>query len=71
MAYGRSTEYVKAAIELYSGKWFEYTYPVATNVGGPVSGMEYPGIVFCGATKARAAVCGTLPTMSLAITGSR
>lgn len=46
-AYGRSTEYVKAAIELYSGKWFEYTYPVATNVGGPVSGMEYPGIVFC------------------------
>ncbi|WP_204985859.1 M1 family metallopeptidase [Mucilaginibacter psychrotolerans] len=46
-AYGRSTEYVKASIELYSGKWFEYTYPVATNVGGPVSGMEYPGIVFC------------------------
>jgi hypothetical protein len=46
-AYGRSTEYVKTAIELYSGKWFEYTYPVATNVGGPVSGMEYPGIVFC------------------------
>ncbi|MFA6082946.1 M1 family metallopeptidase [Mucilaginibacter sp.] len=46
-AYGRSTEYVKAAIELYSAKWFEYTYPVATNVGGPVSGMEYPGIVFC------------------------
>ncbi|OOQ61818.1 M1 family metallopeptidase [Mucilaginibacter pedocola] len=46
-AWGRSTEYVKASIELYSGKWFEYTYPVATNVGGPVSGMEYPGIVFC------------------------
>lgn len=46
-AYGRSTEYVKNSIELYSGKWFEYTYPVATNIGGPVSGMEYPGIVFC------------------------
>lgn len=46
-AWGRSTEYVKASIELYSAKWFEYTYPVATNVGGPVSGMEYPGIVFC------------------------
>ncbi|MBD1391975.1 M1 family metallopeptidase [Mucilaginibacter glaciei] len=46
-AYSRSTEYVKASIELYSAKWFEYTYPVATNIGGPVSGMEYPGIVFC------------------------
>lgn len=45
--YGRSTEYVKNAMELYSGKWFEYTYPVATNVAGIVGGMEYPGIVFC------------------------
>lgn len=47
-AWGRSTEYVKAAIELYSSKWYEYTYPVATNVAGTVGGMEYPGIVFCG-----------------------
>jgi len=47
-AWGRSTEYVKNAIELYSKQWFEYTYPVATNVGGIVGGMEYPGIVFCG-----------------------
>ena len=47
-AWSRSTEYVKAAIELYSDKWFPYTYPVATNVAGTVSGMEYPGIVFCG-----------------------
>ena len=47
-AWGRSTEYVKGAIELYSSKWFEYTYPVATNVAGIVGGMEYPGIVFCG-----------------------
>ncbi|WP_461451910.1 M1 family metallopeptidase [Mucilaginibacter sp.] len=47
-AWSRSTEYVKAAIELYSDKWFPYTYPVATNVAGSVSGMEYPGIVFCG-----------------------
>jgi len=49
-AWSRSTEYVKAAIELYSDKWFPYTYPVATNVAGTVSGMEYPGIVFCGMT---------------------
>ena len=47
-AWGRSTEYVKGAIELYSSKWYEYTYPVATNVAGTVGGMEYPGIVFCG-----------------------
>jgi len=47
-AWSRSTEYVKGAIELYSKEWFEYTYPVATNVAGNVGGMEYPGIVFCG-----------------------
>jgi hypothetical protein len=47
-AWGRSTEYVKNCIELYSKEWYEYTYPVATNVGGTVGGMEYPGIVFCG-----------------------
>ncbi|MBS1528871.1 MAG: M1 family metallopeptidase [Bacteroidetes bacterium] len=46
-AWGRSTEYVKNCIELYSKEWFEYTYPVATNVAGTVGGMEYPGIVFC------------------------
>ena len=46
--WGRSTEYVKNCIELYSTEWFEFTYPVATNVAGSVAGMEYPGIVFCG-----------------------
>jgi len=46
--YERSTEFVKASIEYYSNWLYEYTYPVATNVGGTVSGMEYPGIVFCG-----------------------
>jgi hypothetical protein len=43
----RSTEMVKGSIEHYSKKWFEYPYPVATNVAGIVGGMEYPGIVFC------------------------
>jgi hypothetical protein len=43
----RSTEMVKASIEHYSEKWFEYPYPAATNVAGIVGGMEYPGIVFC------------------------
>ncbi|MCC9074173.1 M1 family metallopeptidase [Flavobacterium sp. F-65] len=46
-AWGRSTEYTKGAIENYSNKWFEYPYPVATNVAGNEGGMEYPGIVFC------------------------
>lgn len=46
-AWGRSTEYTKAAIEHYSSKWYEYTYPAATNVAGNEGGMEYPGIVFC------------------------
>jgi hypothetical protein len=43
----RSTEMVKASIEHYSVKWFEYPYAAAVNVAGIVSGMEYPGIVFC------------------------
>ncbi len=46
-AWSRSTEYTKTSIENYSKRWFEYPYPVATNVAGIVGGMEYPGIVFC------------------------
>ncbi len=46
--YGRGAEYVKASIEHYSNKWFEYPYPMAINVASNVGGMEYPGIVFCG-----------------------
>ena len=44
----RATEYTKAAIEGYSKRWFEFPYDNATNVASNVSGMEYPGIVFCG-----------------------
>lgn len=47
-AYGRGVEFVKSSIEHYSGKWFEYPYPMAVNIASNVSGMEYPGIVFCG-----------------------
>ncbi len=47
--WSRSTEFVKGAIEHYSAKWFVFPYPNAVNVAGPVGGMEYPGIVFCGA----------------------
>ncbi|MEO5647014.1 MAG: M1 family metallopeptidase [Chitinophagaceae bacterium] len=47
-AWSRSTEYVKASLEHYSKKWFPYPYPSAVNVASNISGMEYPGIVFCG-----------------------
>lgn len=48
-AWGRSTEYIKKSIEYNSKKWYEFPYPAATAVAGIVGGMEYPGIVFCGA----------------------
>ena len=47
-AWGRSTEYIKASLENYSKRWFEYPYNTATNVASNVGGMEYPSIVFCG-----------------------
>ena len=43
----RSTEYTKAAIEFYSENYYEYPYPVATNVATNVNGMEYPSVSFC------------------------
>lgn len=54
----RSTEMVKGSIEHYSQMWFEYPYPVATNVAGVVGGMEYPGIVFCSYSDAGASLWG-------------
>ncbi len=54
----RSTEYTKASIEFYSKQLFEFPYPVATNVAGIVGGMEYPGIVFCGAGATGAGLWG-------------
>lgn len=47
LGWKRATEFTKAALEGYSQRWFPYTYPNAVNVAGSVSGMEYPGIVFC------------------------
>ena len=54
----RSTEMVKASVEHYSHKWFEYPYPTAINVAGVVGGMEYPGIVFCSYKDAGAELWG-------------
>lgn len=57
-AWNRSTEYTKHSIEFYSNYLYTYPYPVATNVAGNVSGMEYPGIVFCGVNASRVSLWG-------------
>ncbi|MBS1611149.1 MAG: M1 family metallopeptidase [Bacteroidetes bacterium] len=54
----RSTEMVKGSIEFNSAKWYEFPYPVATNVAGTVGGMEYPGIVFCSSGASGAGLWG-------------
>jgi len=54
----RSTEFTKGCIEHYSQKWYPYPYPVAVNVASDVNGMEYPGIVFCGALDERESLWG-------------
>jgi hypothetical protein len=46
-AWGRSTEYLKYSMEIYSKKYFEYPWNSAVNVSGVALGMEYPGIIFC------------------------
>lgn len=46
-AWGRSTEYLKHSVEDFSKNWYEFPYPVAVNVAGPVGGMEYPALAFC------------------------
>ncbi len=44
----RSTEYLKSSVELYSKKYFEFPWNTAYSIGGPISGMEYPGLTFNG-----------------------
>ena len=50
--WSRSTEYLKHAVEEFSRRWYPYPWPAAVSVAGPVSGMEYPGIVFDGMDEA-------------------
>ncbi|MEO6405023.1 MAG: M1 family aminopeptidase, partial [Ferruginibacter sp.] len=45
-AWTRSTEYLKAAIEIYSKNFFEYPWNVAVSNAGITGGMEYPGMIF-------------------------
>lgn len=47
-AWGRSTEFVKDAVQNFSRRWYPFPWPAAINVGGPTGGMEYPGMAFDG-----------------------
>jgi hypothetical protein len=46
-SWGRSTEYLKNSMEIYSAAYFEYPWNSAVSVSGVALGMEYPGIIFC------------------------
>ncbi len=43
----KDVEYMRHTFKYYSLTYYHFPYPVATNVGGIVGGMEYPMIVFC------------------------
>ena len=53
-----STQMLRTAIEGYNRRWFEYPYPVATNVSGAEGGMEYPMIIFCRGRSSEAGLYG-------------
>lgn len=53
-AWSRSTEYLKAGIEIYSKNFFEYPWNNAVSSAGITAGMEYPGIIFNNYTMAKA-----------------
>ena len=42
----RSTEYMLHSLQYYSNMWSRYPYPVAINVAGRVTGMDYPMVLF-------------------------
>src|SRR5437764_10693716 len=44
-AWTRSTEYLKASIEIYSKNFFEYPWNTAVSSAGITAGMEYPGMI--------------------------
>lgn len=46
-SWGRSTEYLKHSIEIYSKAYIEYPWNSASSISGVALGMEYPGIIFC------------------------
>lgn len=62
-----STKAIAQTMTTYGRMAFEYPYPKASNIHGPVFGMEYPMIAFCGA---RPAPDGTYtPQLEYALVG--
>jgi hypothetical protein len=55
-AWSRSTEYLKASIEIYSENFYEYPWNTAVSSAGFTSGMEYPGIIFNNYRKKKASL---------------
>jgi len=53
-AWSRSTEYLKASIEIYSKYFFEYPWNNAVSSAGITAGMEYPGMIFNSSTEKKA-----------------
>ncbi|HVS97042.1 MAG TPA: M1 family metallopeptidase [Puia sp.] len=58
--YGRSTEYLKRSMEIYSDLYFEYPWNSAVSVAGVALGMEYPGIIFCQSTLTKGRLWGDI-----------
>jgi len=57
-AWSKSTQMLRKSLAGYSRRWFEYPYPVMTNVAGVEGGMEYPMILFCAAGNNERALWG-------------
>lgn len=53
-AWTRSTEYLKASMEIYSKNFFEYPWNHAVSCAGITGGMEYPGMIFNNYTETKA-----------------
>jgi hypothetical protein len=59
-----STQAIIHTIEQYSKYAFDYPYPVAISVNGPIGGMEYPMIAFNGPRPTRDKKSGELTSAS-------
>jgi hypothetical protein len=46
--WSKSTQMLRTAMRGFNERWFEFPWPVMTNVNGREGGMEYPMIIFCG-----------------------
>ena len=54
----KSTEYLRFSTEQNSRFLAPYPYPQATNVNGPVGGMEYPMVLFCNGRNSASSLFG-------------